>query len=70
MTTKTTTVSALLLVAQLCSGDGPADQAPNAQPKNDRGWEQSFKAGMIDESTGEPVRGTEIVHLVAHKGRL
>jgi len=25
---------------------------------------------MIDEATGEPIRGTEIVHLVAHKGRL
>ena len=34
------------------------------------GWEQSFEAGMIDESTGKPIRGTEIVHLVAHKGRL
>jgi len=34
------------------------------------GWEQVFKAGMIDESTGKPIRGTEIVHLAAHKGRL
>jgi hypothetical protein len=25
---------------------------------------------MIDPSTGKPIRGTEIVHLVAHKGRL
>ena len=33
-------------------------------------WEQAFSAGMIDRSTGKPIRGTEIVHLVAHKGRL
>ena len=33
-------------------------------------WEQVFRAGMIDRSTGRPIRGTEIVHLVAHKGRL
>jgi len=25
---------------------------------------------MIDGATGRPIRGTEIVHLVAHKGRL
>ena len=25
---------------------------------------------MIDKSTGKPIRGTEIVHLAAHKGRL
>jgi len=37
---------------------------------NDTGWEPSFKAGMIDESTGRPIRGTEIIHLAAHKGRL
>jgi len=41
-----------------------------AQSQTVNGWEQSFKAGMIDESTGKPIRGTEIVHLVAHKGRL
>lgn len=41
-----------------------------AVPASDKGWEQSFKAGMIDPSTGKPIRGTEIVHLVAHKGRL
>lgn len=33
-------------------------------------WEQVFKAGALDHSTGQPIRGTEIVHLVAHKGRL
>ncbi len=41
-----------------------------AQSQTPNGWEQSFKAGMINESTGKPIRGTEIVHLVAHKGRL
>ncbi|MHC4745490.1 MAG: hypothetical protein ACYS8Z_26550, partial [Planctomycetota bacterium] len=34
------------------------------------GWEQSFKAGVIDKSTGSAIRGTEIVHLATHKGRL
>jgi hypothetical protein len=42
----------------------------SAQSRTADGWEQSFKAGMIDRSTGKPIRGTEIVHLVAHKGRL
>ncbi len=41
-----------------------------AQSQTAKGWEQSFKAGMIDKSTGKPIRGTEIVHLAAHKGRL
>ncbi len=41
-----------------------------AQSKTANGWEQSFKAGTIDKSTGKPIRGTEIVHLAAHKGRL
>ena len=33
-------------------------------------WEQVFRAGMIDRATGRPIRGTEIVHLVTHRGRL
>jgi len=70
MTTKTVTVAALFLVVQLWSGDGPAGQVPNTQREIGGGWEQSFKAGALDESTGKPIRGTEIVHLVAHKGRL
>jgi len=41
-----------------------------AQSQTADGWEQSFKAGMIDKSTGKPIRGTEIMHLAAHKGRL
>ncbi|HUU89917.1 MAG TPA: hypothetical protein VM238_01770 [Phycisphaerae bacterium] len=41
-----------------------------AQSQAAGGWQQSFKAGMIDASTGKPIRGTEIVHLAAHKGRL
>jgi hypothetical protein len=41
-----------------------------AQIESGSGWQQSFKAGVIDASTGEPIGGTEIVHLVAHKGRL
>lgn len=43
---------------------------PESNAQSVGGWEQSFKASMIDESTGKPIRGTEIVHLVAHKGRL
>ncbi len=41
-----------------------------AQPLIGDDWEQAFKAGMLDRATGQPIRGTEIVHLVAHKGRL
>ena len=41
-----------------------------AQSKTAGGWEQSFKAGTIDKATGKPIRGTEIIHLAAHKGRL
>ncbi|MHC4693085.1 MAG: hypothetical protein ACYS67_10120 [Planctomycetota bacterium] len=41
-----------------------------AQSQTAGGWEQSFRAGMVDQSTGKPIRGTEIIHLVAHKGRL
>ena len=33
-------------------------------------WEQVLRAGMIDRATGCPIRGTEIVHLVTHRGRL
>jgi len=55
----------LLLLKLICT-----DATAFAQSKTANGWEQSFKAGMIDESTGKPIRGTEIVHLVAHKGRL
>lgn len=34
------------------------------------GWTRSFAAGATDPATGEPIGGTEIVHLTAHKGRL
>jgi hypothetical protein len=70
MTTQTVAMLSLLLVVQLCARDGLAGQPPKAQAEAAGGWEQSFKAGTIDEATGEPIRGTEIVHLVAHKGRL
>ena len=50
----------LLCIAQTVFGEPPVG--------ND--WQQTFKAGMIERSTGQPIRGTEIVHLVAHKGRL
>ena len=33
-------------------------------------WEQAFLAGTFDCATGHPIRGTEIVHLVTHQGRL
>jgi hypothetical protein len=55
----------LLLIKLICVG-----ATAFAQSQTANGWEQSFKAGMIDESTGKPIRGTEIVHLVTHKGRL
>lgn len=41
-----------------------------AQSQTGNDWERSFQAGLVDESTGKPFGGTEIVHLVAHKGRL
>lgn len=34
------------------------------------GWEQVFRAGTVDQATGKAIGGTEIVHLVAHQGRL
>jgi len=55
----------LLLLKLICTA-----ATAFAQSQIANGWEQSFKAGMIDECTGKPIRGTEIVHLVAHKGRL
>ena len=55
----------LLLLGIVCTAATALAQSQTAN-----GWEQSFKAGMIDRSTGKPIRGTEIVHLVAHKGRL
>jgi len=55
----------LLLLHIICTA-----AATIAQSQTANGWEQSFKAGMIDRSTGKPIRGTEIVHLVSHKGRL
>jgi len=70
MTTKTVAVAALFVVAQLCAEGELAARTPNARPDIGSGWEQCFKAGMIDPSTGKPIRGTEIVHLAAHKGRL
>ncbi|NIP24722.1 MAG: hypothetical protein GWN55_04845 [Phycisphaerae bacterium] len=56
----------ILLLLKLICAAAPAF----AQSQTANGWEQSFRAGMIDQSTGKPIRGTEIVHLVAHKGRL
>ena len=55
----------ILPLTLLCAAAAAFAQSPTAG-----GWEQSFKAGMIAESTGKPIGGTEIVHLVAHKGRL
>ena len=62
--------ASLVLVVRLCTGDVPAVRARSPQPASAEGWESCFKAGMIDASTGKPIRGTEIVHLAAHKGRL
>ena len=61
-----TSFAAILLLLQHIG----ATPTAIAQSASGNGWEPSFKAGMIDESTGKPIRGTEIVHLVAHKGRL
>lgn len=58
---------AFILLLLGITGTGPA---ASGQSQIANGWEQSFRAGMIDRSTGKPVRGTEIVRLAAHKGRL
>ena len=58
-------VAILLLLKLICIA---ATAAAQSQAAN--GWERAFRSGMIDESTGKPIRGTEIVHLAAHKGRL
>ncbi|MHC4640926.1 MAG: hypothetical protein ACYS32_04720, partial [Planctomycetota bacterium] len=58
-------VSIILLLKLICTA-----AAALAQSQTPKGWVQSFKAGMVDQSTGKPIRGTEIVHLAAHKGRL
>ena len=34
------------------------------------GWQQSFRAAANSDPAGRAIGGTEIVHLVAHKGRL
>lgn len=58
-------VLVILLLTLIC-----AAATTSAQSQAANGWEQSFKAGTIDRATGKPIRGTEIVHLAAHKGRL
>lgn len=58
-------VFVVLLLNLICTA-----QMACAQGKTAGGWEQSFKAGTIDKSTGKAIRGTEIIHLAAHKGRL
>ena len=68
--TRATSLAALLLPIQLVWSSEWAGQTALAQSQAANGWEQSLKAGMIDESAGKPIRGTEIVHLAAHKGRL
>ena len=58
-------VFVLLMLGFTCTG---VTTVACSQTAN--GWKQSFKAGTIDKSTGKPIRGTEIIHLTAHKGRL
>ncbi len=68
--TKVTSLAVILLLVQFGSSGKWIRPAAVAQSESDGLWEQSFKAGMVHESAGETIRGTEIVHLVAHKGRL
>jgi len=56
-----------LIIAALAVMSGATGRA---QAQAASGWEQSFKAGTMDTSTDKPIGGTEIVHLIAHKGRL
>ena len=67
--TRATSFAAVLLLVQCCSSGELADRTANAQSGSVGRWEQSFKAGEIDDA-GRLVGGTEIVHLVSHKGRL
>ena len=55
----------LLLLELICTAVTTVAQSQTAN-----GWKQSFKAGTIDKCTGKPIRGTEIMHLASHKGRL
>jgi len=57
---------ALLLCTPLVHA-GTADRTPS---EHGRGWAPSFLAGSADPSAPKSIRGTEIVHLVAHRGRL
>ena len=61
--------AAILLLVQLCSGGKATDQVLVVESGSDGGWQRSFTAGE-NRASGRPIGGTEIVHLVSHKGRL
>ena len=67
--TRATSFAAVLLLVQFCSSGESADRVPDAQSDSVGGWKRCFKAGSADAS-GRLVGGTEIIHLVTHKGRL
>ncbi len=68
--TKVTSLAVILLLVQFGSSGKWICPTAVAQSESDGLWEQSFKAGLVDQSTGKSIRGTEIVHLAAHKGCL
>ena len=57
-----------LLVAAATNSCAQAEETP-AQPDKTIGWTQSYKAGYTDKS-GKYAGGSEIMHLVGHKGKL
>lgn len=67
--TSATSFAAVLLLVQFCSSGESAGRVPDGQSDSARGWKRSFKAGSADAS-GRGVGGTEIIHLISHKGRL
>jgi len=68
--TEATSLAAVLLLIMLASSSDWAGRTALAQSDSVGGGEQSFKAGTVKDPSGRPIGGTEIVHLVSHKGRL
>lgn len=67
--TRATSFAAVLLLVQFFSSGESADRVPDTQSDSVGRWKRSFEAGSLDAS-GRLVGGTEIIHLVTHKGRL
>ena len=67
--TRAASFAAVLLLVHFCSGSESVDRVPDVPSGSVGGWKCSFQAGKVD-ATGRLAGGTEIIHLVSHKGRL